>query len=154
MLSCAIGAPDDDALVAASLDQAGLGELVGGLPGGADTPLGKVLAGGVDISGGQWQRLALARSLAGAAPVRILDEPTAALDPLAESELYHSYARVAAGLTTLFISHRLGSTRIADRILVVDGGVIGEAGTHDELMRRQGRYAQMFAAQRQWYEAG
>ena len=146
--------PDDDALVAASLEQAGLGELVAGLPGGADTPLGKVLAGGVDISGGQWQRLALARSLAGAAPVRILDEPTAALDPLAESELYHSYARAAAGLTTLFISHRLGSTKIADRILVVDGGVMGESGTHDELMRRQGRYAQMFAAQRQWYEAG
>ena len=144
----------DDPLVAASLEQAGLGELVAGLPRGADTPLGKVLAGGVDISGGQWQRLALARSLAGAAPVRILDEPTAALDPLAESELYHSYARVAAGLTTLFISHRLGSTKIADRILVVDGGVIGEAGTHDDLMRRQGRYAQMFAAQRQWYEAG
>ena len=149
---------DDDALVTAALEQAGLGELVAGLPGGADTPLGKVLAGGVDISGGQWQRLALARSLAGAAPVRILDEPTAALDPLAESELYHSYARAAAGLTTLFISHRLGSTKIADRILVVDGGVIGESGTHDELMRRQGRYAQMFAAQRQsaqtWYEAG
>ena len=144
----------DDALVAASLQEAGLGELVAGLPRGADTPLGKVLAGGVDISGGQWQRLALARSLAGAAPVRILDEPTAALDPLAESELYHSYSQVAAGLTTLFISHRLGSTKIADRILVVDDGVIGESGTHDELMRRHGRYAQMFAAQRQWYEAG
>ena len=144
----------DDALVAASLEQAGLGELTAALPRGADTPLGKVLRGGVDISGGQWQRLALARSLAGAAPVRILDEPTAALDPLAESELYHSYSRAAAGLTTLFISHRLGSTRIADRILVVAGGVIGEAGTHDELMRRQGRYAQMFAAQKQWYEAG
>ena len=144
----------DDALVAASLQEAGLGELVAELPRGADTPLGKVLAGGVDISGGQWQRLALARSLAGAAPVRILDEPTAALDPLAESELYHSYSQAAAGLTTLFISHRLGSTKIADRILVVDGGVIGESGTHEELMRRQGRYAQMFAAQRQWYEAG
>ena len=145
---------DGDALVAASLQQAGLGELIAGLPRGADTPLGKVLAGGVDISGGQWQRLALARSLAGAAPVRILDEPTAALDPLAESELYRSYSQVAAGLTTLFISHRLGSTKIADRILVVDGGAIGESGTHDELMRQEGRYAQMFTAQRHWYETG
>ena len=145
---------DGDALVAASLQEAGLGELVAGLPRGADTPLGKVLAGGVDISGGQWQRLALARSLATAAPVRILDEPTAALDPLAESELYRSYSQAAAGLTTLFISHRLGSTKIADRILVVDGGVIGESGTHDELMRQEGRYAQMFTAQRHWYETG
>ena len=73
---------------------------------------------------------------------------------LAESELYHSYSRVAAGLTTLFISHRLGSTKIADRILVVDGGMICESGSDDEPMRREGRYAQMFAAQRQWYEAG
>ena len=145
---------DGDALVAASLQEAGLGELVAGLPRGADTPLGKVLAGGVDISGGQWQRLALARSLATAAPVRILDEPTAALDPLAESELYRSYSQAAAGLTTLFISHRLGSTKIADRILVVDGGAIGESGTHDELMRQEGRYAQMFTAQRHWYETG
>ena len=145
---------DGDALVAASLQEAGLGELVAGLPRGADTPLGKVLAGGVDISGGQWQRLALARSLATAAPVRILDEPTASLDPLAESELYRSYSQAAAGLTTLFISHRLGSTKIADRILVVDGGAIGESGTHDELMRQEGRYAQMFTAQRHWYETG
>ena len=146
---------DGDALVAASLQEAGLGELVAGLPHGADTPLGKVLAGGVDISGGQWQRLALARSLATAAPVRILDEPTAALDPLAESELYRSYSQAAAGLTdACFISHRLGSTKIADRILVVDGGAIGESGTHDELMRQEGRYAQMFTAQRHWYETG
>ena len=145
---------DGDALVAASLEEAGLGELISGLPRDTDTPLGKVLPGGVDISGGQWQRLALARSLASAAPVRILDEPTAALDPLAESEVYQSYSRVAAGLTTLFISHRLGSTKIADRILVVDGGVIGESGSHDELMRQEGRYAQMFTTQQHWYEAG
>ena len=105
---------DGDAEVAASLEGAGLGELIGRLPRGVDTPLGKVLPGGVDISGGQWQRLALTRSLASGAPVRILDEPTAALDPLAESEVYQSYSRVAAGLTTLFISHRLGSTKIAE----------------------------------------
>ena len=140
-------------LVGASLRRAGLDEAVAALPRGADTPLGKVLPGGVDLSGGQWQRLALARSLAGTAPVRILDEPTAALDPLAESEVYRSYSQVAAGLTTLFISHRLGSTKIADRILVLDGGVIAETGTHDELMRLAGRYAQMFTTQRHWYEA-
>ena len=140
-------------LVRASLRRAGLDEAVAALPRGADTPLGKVLPGSVDLSGGQWQRLALARSLAGAAPVRILDEPTAALDPLAESEVYRAYSQVAAGLTTLFISHRLGSTRIADRILVLDGGAIAETGTHDELMRLSGRYAQMFTTQRHWYAA-
>ena len=91
-------------LVGASLRRAGLDEAVAGLPQGADTPLGKVLPGGVDLSGGQLQRLALARSLASSAPVRILDEPIAALDPLADSEVYRSYSRVAAGLTTLFIT--------------------------------------------------
>lgn len=138
----------------ASLQEAGLGGLVGELPRGADTPLGKVLPGGVDVSGGQWQRLAMARSLATAAPVRILDEPTAALDPLAESEVYQSFARAAAGLTTLFISHRLGSTKIADRILVLDDGAISESGTHADLMRQDGSYAQMFRTQEHWYEAG
>ncbi|MDE0218159.1 MAG: ABC transporter ATP-binding protein [Spirochaetaceae bacterium] len=145
----------DDATVQASLARAGLGDdFVLRLPQGYDTPLGKVLRGGVDVSGGEWQRLAMARSLAADAPVRILDEPTAALDPLAESELYRSYSRAATGLTTLLISHRLGSTRIADRILVVDGGAIVESGTHDGLMGQDGLYARMFAAQRYWYETG
>jgi len=144
---------EDDSSAAASLELAGLNGFVKHLPRGYDTPLGKVLAGGVDVSGGQWQRLAMARSLASAAPVRILDEPTAALDPLAESEVYDSYSRVSAGLTTLFISHRLGSTKIADQILVIHGGVISESGTHTDLMRQDGLYAQMFAAQKSWYEA-
>ncbi len=144
-----------DATVRASLARAGLtDEFVRRLPRGYDTPLGKVLRGGVDVSGGEWQRIAMARSLAGGAPVRILDEPTAALDPLAESELYRSYSRIAAGLTTLFISHRLGSTKIADRILVIDGGAIVESGSHEELMRHDGLYGRMFAAQRHWYETG
>ena len=145
----------DDAAVRASLARAGLGDdFVGRLPQRYDTPLGKVLRGGVDVSGGEWQRLAMARSLAGGAPVRILDEPTAALDPLAESELYRSYSRAATGLTTLFVSHRLGSTKIADRILVIDGGAIVESGSHEDLMSQDGLYARMFAAQRYWYEAG
>ena len=145
----------DDAAIQASLARAGLGDdFVGRLPQGYDTPLGKVLRGGVDMSGGEWQRLAMARSLAADAPARILDEPTAALDPLAESELYRSYSRAATGLTTLFISHRLGSTKIADRILVIDDGEIVESGSHENLMRPGGLYARMFAAQRHWYEKG
>ena len=145
----------DDAALQASLERAGLGDdFVLRLPQGYDTPLGKVLRGGVDVSGGEWQRLAMARSLAADAPVRILDEPTAALDPLAESDLYRSYSRAATGLTTLLISHRLGSTKIADRILVVDGGEIVEFGAHEDLMSQDGLYARMFAAQRYWYEAG
>ena len=141
----------DEVSVASSLERAGLIGFVKHLPRGYDTPLGKVLPGGVDVSGGQWQRLAMARSATGDAPVRILDEPTAALDPLAESEVYESYSRIAAGLTTLFISHRLGSTKIADQILLLDGGVISESGSHDELMRKDGVYARMFMAQRRWY---
>ncbi len=145
----------DDAAIQASLARAGFGDdFVGRLPQGYDTPLGKVLRGGVDVSGGEWQRLAMARSLAADAPVRILDEPTAALDPLAESDLYRSYSRAATGLTTLFISHRLGSTKIADRILVIDGGAIVESGSHEDLMRPGGLYARMFAAQMHWYETG
>lgn len=133
------------------LQRAGLEDLLRKLPRGVDSPLGKVLADGVDVSGGEWQRLAIARSLASAAPVLILDEPTAALDPLAESDLYQRYAQAAAGVTTLFISHRLGSTKIADEILLIDGGVIAENGTHDGLMKQGGLYAQMFETQMHWY---
>lgn len=133
------------------LQYAGLEDLLRKLPRGVDSPLGKVLADGVDVSGGEWQRLAIARSLASAAPVRILDEPTAALDPLAESDLYQRYAQASADVTTLFISHRLGSTKIADEILLLDDGAIAESGTHAGLMEQGGLYARMFETQMHWY---
>ncbi|MFO7705078.1 MAG: ABC transporter ATP-binding protein [Halopseudomonas sp.] len=134
-------------------ERAGLGSLVARLPQGVDTPLGKIAGDGVDISGGEWQRVAMARSLAQPAALRILDEPTAALDPVAESELYASFDRLTEGATTLLITHRLGATKTADVILVLDGGRIIETGSHAELMQSGGLYARMYASQRYWYEA-
>jgi len=134
-------------------ERAGLGPLVARLPHGIDTPLGKIAGDGVDISGGEWQRVAMARSLARPAALRILDEPTAALDPVAESELYASFERLTEGATTLLITHRLGATQTADVILVLDGGRIVETGSHAELMQSGGLYARMYESQRYWYEA-
>lgn len=131
---------------------AGLDGTVGKLQNGIDTPLGKILKGGQDISGGQWQRVAIARSLASRAPVRILDEPTSALDPISESNLYRDFEKLMKGKTTIFVSHRLGSTKLADEILVIDEGKIAERGTHEELMEKNGQYAEMFEAQREWYQ--
>ncbi len=131
---------------------AGLDEVIGKLENGICTPLGKVLKGGQDISGGQWQRVAIARSLVSRAPVRILDEPTSALDPISESNLYHDFEKLMRGKTTIFISHRLGSTKLADEIMVIDKGKITERGTHEALMAKKGQYAEMFEAQREWYQ--
>ena len=130
---------------------AGLDETVNSLNHGLDTPLGKIMAAGQDLSGGQWQRVAIARSLNSRAPVKILDEPTSALDPISESLLYRDFEKLMGGKTTVFVSHRLGSTKLADEILVIDSGRIIERGTHDELMAENGSYAGMFEAQRGWY---
>ncbi len=129
----------------------GLAPAVERLPQGFDTPLGKIKEGGQDLSGGEWQRVAMARTVASRASLYILDEPTAALDPLAESRLYGEFAELSQGKTTVFISHRLGSTRLAGCILVLDNGAVAEAGTYDELMAAGGLYAEMFEAQRSWY---
>lgn len=134
------------------LEKAGMESMVARLAQGADTPLGKYLPEGSDISGGEWQRVAMARSLACPAGLRILDEPTAALDPVAESELYANFERLTEGATTLLITHRLGATRTADVIMVMDGGRIVETGSHGELMRARGLYNRMFTSQRYWYE--
>lgn len=134
------------------LSDVGLADVVARLPRGLDTHLGKLDRTGVDLSGGEWQRVALARALADPAPIRILDEPTASLDPVAESRLYELFDRMTSGLTTLFISHRLGATKIADTILVLAEGKVAESGSHDELMDSDGLYRRMFDSQRSWYE--
>lgn len=134
-----------------AVDQVGLAAAVKKLPQGIHTPLGKIKADGQDVSGGEWQRIAMARAIANPAPLRILDEPTAALDPVSESELYHEFERISRGKTTIFISHRLGSTKLADEIFVIDGGRVLEQGTHQELMALNGVYARMYESQRSWY---
>jgi len=138
--------------VSDAITKSGLDELVSELKNGLNTPLGKILKDGQDISGGQWQRIAIARSLISRAPVKILDEPTAALDPISESRVYGEFENLMQGKTTVFISHRLGSTKLADEILVIDDGKIIERGTHDELMLECGQYEEMFQAQRRWYQ--
>lgn len=129
-------------------------EFVQRLPHGLDSMLGKVEEGSVDLSGGQWQKLALARLLYSEAPINILDEPTAALDAKAEAKVYETFQKVNSKAFTIFITHRLGAARLADEILVLDQGRIVEQGTHEQLLTHEkGLYRDMFESQRSWYEA-
>ncbi len=128
----------------------GFAAVVAGLPLGWDTVLARELPGGAELSGGQWQRLALARALFATfhgARILVLDEPTAALDVRAEARFYERFHEITAGLTTLVISHRFATVRRAQRIYVLDGGVITESGSHDELVAADGTYAEMYRIQ-------
>lgn len=137
------------------LEQAGIRKEIEGLPGGLDTLMEKnINENATDFSGGQRQKLILARALYRDAGGLILDEPTAALDALAENDIYEKYAEFAREKTSFFVSHRLSSTRFCDRILLLDGGKIAEEGTHDELLAAGGIYGKMFAMQSKYYQGG
>lgn len=134
---------------------AGLTEKIASLPKGADTPLSRELyEDGVELSGGEKQKLLLARLLYKAPLCMILDEPTAALDPIAEDRMYRNYHQIASNATSIFISHRLASTRFCDRIFLLDGAGIAEVGTHDELMAAGGKYRELFDLQSRYYREG
>ena len=137
------------------LEKAGLMGLVEQFPQGLDTHIGRtVYLDGVLMSGGEFQRLMLARALYKNGPILVLDEPTAALDPIAENDIYMKYNEMTAGKTSVFISHRLASTRFCDRIVLIDHGRIAEEGTHEDLMKRNGLYAKLFKVQSRYYQEG
>ena len=145
----------DNGRVQACLEKAGMAEVVSALPQGMDSYVGRqVYLDGIEFSGGQLQRLMLARTLYKNAPILVLDEPTAALDPLAEEDLYRRYHGLTAGRTSIYISHRLASTRFCDRVLLLEQGQIKEEGTHESLLAAGGEYARLFEMQAQYYQEG
>lgn len=133
--------------------KAGLTEKIESLPDGYDTRLVRtVYEDATMLSGGETQRLMLARALYKNAPFVMLDEPTAALDPIAEADMYNKYNDMTKGRSSVYISHRLASTRFCDRIILIADGGIKEEGTHDELMAKGGRYAELFGVQSKYYK--
>lgn len=145
-----VDTPRDNGDLMTAATKAGADSVIDGLPDGLDTMLG-LRFGGRDLSGGEWQRIALARAFVRDAPVLILDEPTAALDVRAEYEVYQRFADLTRDRATMLISHRFSTVRMADRILVLDGARIVERGTHDELIRQHGVYQRLYTAQARHY---
>lgn len=147
-----LNAMAEDGRLMHALELADAGELVSGQEKGLDRNLGKLTEDGQDLSKGQWQRVAMARAFVSDAKYIVLDEPTAALDPLAESHMYENFSRIFKERGTIMISHRLASAKMADRIFVLDGGRIVQNGNHGELMEKEGLYRTMYLAQSAFYQ--
>jgi ATP-binding cassette subfamily B protein len=145
---------DDEAAVRAAARRAGLDELIASYPEGLDVRLGKLFLDGTDISGGQWQRLAIARALFRDAPIVLMDEPSASLDPQAESDLFDMLRAMADDRIIVFVSHRFATVRDADVVLVLEDGDVVEIGSHDELMDAGGLYHDLFELQAARYGSG
>jgi ATP-binding cassette, subfamily B, bacterial len=141
----------EEARLAAAATVSGASALIGRLPRGYDQILGRRFEGGANLSGGEWQRLALARAFVGNPDVLILDEPTAALDAQAECDLFERMVAAAAGRLVILISHRFSTARVADRLVVLGNGMVQEEGTHEQLLARRGRYAALFEMQAAGY---
>ena len=142
-----IEAAADAQLLQTAAEKSMAADVIGRLPGVYDQMLGRRFDGGVDLSGGEWQKVALARAYLRDAQVLILDEPTAALDARSEYEVFRRFAELTTGKMALFISHRFSTVRMADRIIVLDDGKVVEDGSHDDLIRLGGRYSEMFELQ-------
>ncbi len=146
-----IALPSDSPRVIAAAQKAGIHSTLSQLPRGYDTSLGRWLAGGEELSHGEWQKIALARAFIRDAQIIILDEPTSAMDARAEYELFERFHKLTKGRTAILISHRLSSVRMVDRVFVLKDGKILESGPHDELVERNGEYSQLFNLQAQYY---
>lgn len=143
---------NDLTAVKAAAVAGGANEFIEELPAQYETTFGRLMPGGHEPSGGQWQKVAISRALMREAQMLVFDEPAAALDPIAESRLYEHLTDVLHEKTAVLVTHRLGSVHTCDRIIVLDEGTVVEAGTHSELMVTQGLYSRMYASQAEWYE--
>jgi ATP-binding cassette subfamily B protein len=142
---------DDDASIQGAAEKSLADGVVAKLANGYEQMLGRRFEGGVDLSGGEWQKIALARAYLRESQVLILDEPTAALDARAEFEVFQRFNELTEGKMALFISHRFSTVRMAERIIVLEDGAIVEAGNHEQLVALSGRYAEMFELQASSY---
>ncbi|MDB5414987.1 MAG: transporter ATP-binding protein, partial [Rubritepida sp.] len=146
-----IAAREDEARIARAAERSQADEVIARLSKGYDQMIGKRFKNGVELSGGEWQKIAIARAYMREAEVLVLDEPTAALDARSEFEVFQRFKELSRGKTAILISHRFSSVRMADRILVLADGKVEAQGTHAELIAQRGRYAELFELQAAGY---